>query len=163
MALDLPIDFGLTNFAFSDTFNMDLNNMITNLENVTELALDINFENGLPIGFEAEIFFYEQKSETDTSMASLPIDISIFDNDKLSIGAGHTTNGKVTSNNNTILSVSVSDAQLEKLKNTKFMLLKVNIDTDNPNSQSNYSVKIHSTDNIGFKISAKTSASAQLD
>ncbi len=162
-ALDLPIDFGLTNFAFSDTSDMDLNDMITNLENVTELVLDISFDNGLPIGFEAEVFFYEQKSETNPSMALVPIDVSIFENDKITIGSAQTSSGKVTSNNNTVLSISVTDVQLEKLKNTKFMILKLYINTDNPNNLADYSVKIHSTDKISFKIGAKTTASAQLD
>ena len=163
VALDLPINFGLTNFVYSDTLEMDLEETITNLEDVTNLQLDISFDNGLPIGFEAELYFYEQKSENDPSMALNPINITFFENNKISVASANTTNGIVSSVQNTFLNITVTDEQLEKLKSSKFMILKLYVDTNNPDNTPNYSVKIHSTDSFGFKIGAKASASVQLD
>lgn len=161
--LDLPLDFELANFVFSDTVDMDLNEMITNLEYVTKLELDVNFTNGFPIEVKVQAYFYEQISETDETIALLPTDSLMLN--KLIIASANTSNGAVTSTTSSYVNVSITDEKLEKIQNTKYLIIKLNIETDNAGTGSSpYNpVKIYSTNSFGFKVGAKASASAQFE
>lgn len=160
--LDLPLDFELANFLFSDTVKMDLNSMIENLEYVTKLELDINFTNGFPIEVKAQAYFYEQISETDTTIALQPIDSLLVDGLKI---AASTTDGTTISPISSYVNVSMTDEKLEKIKGTKYLLIKLMLETRDAGTGSEpyFPVKIYSTNNFGFKVGAKASASAQFD
>lgn len=161
--LDLPFDFELKNFSFRDTLEQDLSETISNLEDVEQLELDVNFENGLPLEVKVQLLFYEQKAGTN-EIALLPIDSLITDSDGLHIEAGQTSNGVVTSSTSNYVNISVTGERLDKIKDTKFIVIRLFIQTDNPGSGTNYNpVKILSTNEFSYRIGAKGSAKLKLE
>ncbi len=162
--LDLPIHLELKNLAFSDTLEMDLSDIIKNLEDVTKLELDVRFTNGLPLQLKAQLYFYEQKSPYNTEIALLPIDSLMQNNTGLLIASGTTQNGKVVNDTETFQNISITGTKLQKIKQTKYALLKIYLNTDQPGSGTVHNpVKVLSSDNFGFKIGAKASADVNMN
>ncbi len=163
LALDLPFDIELREFVYLDTMNMDLSETISNLENITLLELDMNLENGLPLQLRAQVYFYEQKSDIDTSLALMPTDSLIHDNNGFMIESATTQNGLVVSPAKFYQNISITGERLQALKNTKYAVIKIFIETDQPGIGINHNpIKIFSTDKFSFRIGAKASANLQM-
>jgi len=162
--LDLPINFELRNLVYSDTLSVDLSEMIANLEDVTTLELDASFLNGLPLQFAAQLYFYNQKSPTDSEIALIPTDSLTNNNNGFLIASANTLNGKVSTPTATFQNISFSGEKLQKIKETKYLLLKVYLNTNQPGVGNNHNpVKIFSADNFSFKIGAKASFSVKTN
>jgi len=163
LALDLPFDLELRKFVYSDTLNMDLSETISNLEDITLLELDMTLENGLPLQLRAQVYFYDQKSDIDTSLALLPIDSLVHDNTGFMIESATTQNGLVVSPAKFFQNVSITGQRLQALKNAKYVVIKLFIETDQPGIGNIHNpIKIFSTDKFSFRIGAKASANLQM-
>jgi len=162
--LDLPINFELRNLIYSDTLSVDLSDIIGNMEDVTNLELDVNFLNGLPLQLGTQLYFYNQKSESNTEMASLPTDSLMQNNTGFVIASASTLNGTVTTPTQTFQAISYKGEKLQKIKDTKYILLKVYLNTNQHGIGTNHNpVKVLSTDSFTFRIGAKAEASLKLN
>ena len=152
ISVDLPLTFTSTGSTFKDTTDQDMSDF-PSIENgddsrITKGQIEVNYTNGLPVGFEIELNFI---GEQDTLVTSIPLPTD----DPLSLDPSSID--PVTSFSSTassgILIIALNTDQLTRLHQTRKLEVKATLITTSVNGV-NQSVKLRATDKISLGVRA---------
>jgi hypothetical protein len=138
--MEMPLNGWLKNYIMEDTFDFS----IDNLEMFESLQFNLLADNGFPLESSLQLYFLNVNDK---------ITDSLFVNSKDLMRSAFVdiTSGKVTKASSRVYTVIFDRKRLDNLLNTKKMLLKASIYTNNKGKNS---VKIYSDYSIGIKFSA---------
>ncbi len=140
MVVEIPLWGTAANFAFTDTMDFSFGTV----DEIEWVLIKLNINNGLPLDAGVQVYC------TDTLYNKLDSLIVPYD---LLIKSGITdVNGKVIQATNKATEIKIDSSRMTRLADTKKLLIQANMATYQSGTTP---VKIHSTDKIDVKLSAR--------
>ncbi len=142
MEILIPLNLSMNNVAFTDTMDFDLG-VNTDSVSITSLALNLDLNNGFPLGIKTQIYFLDENY--------LIID-SLFDT-RLDILPASVSNGVVNTPSKTTATVNIPENKMDNVLNAKYLMPNLILRTTD--AENLLPVKLYSTYDLGIKMSAK--------
>ncbi len=159
--VDIPLDIELADFVFEDTIEFNVSEDISELDDFNNKLAIVQswFNNGFPLELEIQGYLVDSNYIENPSPQNEIID-SLFTEGPLMLqGAETDANGTVTSPTPYRIDITMNDERVEKLKDVRLMILKVEIQTPDANPDGPHKhVKLLSTYGLDFKFSVKAKA-----
>ena len=142
MEILIPLNLSMNNIAFTDTMDFDLG-VNTDSVSITSLALNLDLNNGFPLGIKTQVYFLD---------SNYVIIDSLFDK-LLDILPADVNNGIVNTPSETKVTVDIPENKMDHVLNAKYLMPNLILRTTD--AENFVPVKLYSTYDLGIKMSAK--------
>ncbi len=157
ISIDIPLAFETPEAAtFTDTVKQDFSGMPSpdngDDNAVTEGVISIDYENGLPLGFNLNISFMDS---TNTIFTSIPVagDPSI----SLTASGVDPATRFATDPSSGTIEIALNESQLRELYKTRFLKIEAALQTTN-----NEEVRVRTTDAITLSVRARLTIESEV-
>ena len=149
-SIEIPLKIGIQSGSFRDSVKFDFSSDDKdNLGNISNSQLQLNFTNGLPVELKFTGRLYDN---TNRFLMYLPPLTATQDSSILIPAASVGADGKVVTPSNRLVSIQMTQTDVDKLVQAEYMLFNVRLNTSGTNNQP---VSFRTTDFIKLGGSVK--------